>query len=70
MNPRLDGYFLSTLSRHEERHAGVHMVFEYFSYLKLFGDGRWLTKNHPTLLLDFRDYLDRVTEKDFEDGWA
>ena len=57
MYPRVDGYFLSGLQRREEWHAGVHMVEDYFDYLKFYEDGRWLRKSYPRDDLDFRGYL-------------
>src|SRR5262249_52426824 len=68
MLPRFDGYYLSDRQRSEEWHAGVHMVEEYFDYLKLFESGVWLRKNHPTQELDFGAYLAGVTDQAIRDG--
>jgi hypothetical protein len=70
MSPRFDGYYLSDRMRSEDWHAGVCMVREYYRYLKLFADGRWLHKDHPTTNLDFSAYLSGVRRRDFRDGWA
>ena len=70
MVPRFDGYYLSDCQRHEEWHAGVHMVEDYFEFLKLFDDGFWLRKTHPTSDLDFAAYLGGITEQAFRDGLA
>ena len=39
------------------------MVEDYFAYLKLFEDGLWLRKYHPTPDLDFAAYLGGITER-------
>lgn len=70
MIPRFDGYYRSPLLRREDWHAGVHMVEEYYRFLKLFECGTWLAKDHPTPNLDFRRYMEGITEQDFADGWA
>jgi hypothetical protein len=70
MTPRYDGYYLSALQRSEDWHAGVRMVSEYHRYLKLFEDGRWVCKDHPTPELDFPAYLGSVTVEAFEAGLA
>ncbi|MFO0800288.1 MAG: hypothetical protein U0804_22705 [Gemmataceae bacterium] len=70
MNPRFDGYYGSPLLRHEDWHAGVHMVEEYYRFLKFFERGTWLTKDHPKRNLDFPRYLNGVTDQDFTLGWA
>ena len=70
MHPRFDGYFLSGLQRREEWHAGVHMVEDYFDYLKFYEDGLWLRKSSPRDDLDFRGYLSGVGEQAFRDGLA
>ncbi len=43
---------------------------DYFAYLKLFEDGLWLRKYHPTPDLDFAAYLGGITEQSFLDGLA
>ena len=70
MGPRFDGYYVSGRQRREEWHAGVHMVEDYFEFLKLFADGFWLRKTHPTPNLDFGAYLSGVTAQAFRDGLA
>lgn len=70
MTPRFDGYFQSGRQRREEWHAGVHMVDDYYEYLKLYADGRWLRKSHPTPDLDFESYLLGMTDQTFCDGEA
>ena len=70
MTQRFDGFFQSGRQRHEEWHAGVHMVDDYFEYLKLYEDGRWLSKRHPTPDLDFATYLSGITDEAFHDGGA
>ncbi len=70
MGPRFDGYYRSDRQHREEWHAGVHMVEDYFAYLKLFGGGFWLRKTHPTSDLDFPAYLRGITEQAFRDGLA
>jgi len=70
MSPRFDGYYRSDRQRREGWHAGVHMVEEYFEYLKLFGNGAWLRKTHPTSDLDFSAYLAGISEQAFRDGLA
>jgi hypothetical protein len=70
VSPRFDGYFQSERQRREEWHAGVHMVEEYFDYLKLFDDGRWLLKTQPTPEFDFAGYLVAETEEAFRNGLA
>ena len=44
------------------------MVDDYFEYLKLYEDGRWLRKRHPTPDLDFESYLSEITDETFRDG--
>jgi hypothetical protein len=70
MRPRFDGYYRSGRQRREEWHAGVHMVEDYFGYLKLFGGGSWLRKTHPTSDLDFPVYFSGFTEQSIRDGLA
>lgn len=70
MTPRFDGYFQSGRQRREEWHAGVLMVDEYYEYLKLYEDGRWLRKWHPTPDLDFASYLSGITDETFREGEA
>jgi hypothetical protein len=69
-SPRADGYFVSELQRSEDWHAGVHMVEEFFDYLKLYDDGRWLRKAHRTPNFDFPGYLEGVTQDAFVKGEA
>ena len=68
MTPRLDGYFLSGRQRSVDWHAGVRMAEVYFEYLKLYEDGFWLSKSHPTPDFDFRNYLAGINEETFREG--
>jgi hypothetical protein len=70
MDLRFDGYYLSDRQRTEEWHAGVHMVEDYYEYLKLFEDGLFLRKSHPTPDFDFSAYLGKITQQAFQDGLA
>lgn len=68
IRPRFDGYFRSNRQRREEWHAGVHMVDDYFEYLKLYEDGRWLRASRPNADFDFVTYLSGTDEQTFRDG--
>ena len=63
MEPRLDGYYRSSLQRREDWHAGVQMVEEFYGYLKLFPGNFWLIKNFPTLDFDFAACLSGVSDQ-------
>ena|ERR1700722_8402265 len=68
MRPRFDGYYLSDRQRTEGWHAGVCMKSEYYRYLKLFGDGVWLWKDHARPDFNFPAFLAGVTEQALKEG--
>lgn len=70
MRPHFDGYYLSSRMRSEDWHAGVCMVRDYFRYLKLFADGRWLQADRATSTFDFPSHVAGVRRQDFRTGWA
>ncbi len=50
-------YYRTNLIHSEEWHAGVLMTEDYYSYMKLFEDGFWLSKKHDRADFDFRGFL-------------
>jgi hypothetical protein len=44
------------------------MVERYFEYLKLYEDGFWLLKTHPTRDFDFQEYLAGIDRQAFREG--
>ncbi len=70
MDPKFDGYYLSDLQRCEDWHAGVCMVKEYFEFLKLFEDGFWLRKTHPSLTWTSQHTSAGLPHGRFRMGWS
>ena len=57
MTPLTNGYYLSDLIQHEERHAGVRMTNAYYRFLQFFPDGFWLWSDRNRWDFDFTSFV-------------
>lgn len=58
-------YYKSNLQTYEDWHAGAKIIERYYSYLKLYPDGKWISTNwYPDYVdgkeLDFIEFLESL----------